>query len=105
MRKILYSTLLFGVALPKGPRRGSSIRLQTTSLQDVRVRGLRSHDIRARGPLPPLEGEPPVQPGTPQVLRQAPFQVQQLQFRQHAFAGQLLKKKMNEHLYTKKQYD
>ena len=44
---------------------------------DVRVRGLRAHDARARDPLPAPEGEPPLQPRPPQVLRQATLQVQQ----------------------------
>ena len=39
-------------------------------ISDVRVRGLRAHDARARDPLPAPEGEPPLQPRPPQVLRQ-----------------------------------
>ena len=52
------------------------------NISDVRVRGLRAHDARARDPLPAPEGEPPLQPRPPQVLRQATLQVQQHQLRQ-----------------------
>ena len=59
-------------------------------ISDVRVRGLRAHDARARDPLPAPEGAAPLQPRPPQVLRQATLQVQQQQLRQHAAAVQLL---------------
>ena len=59
-------------------------------ISDVRVRGLRAHDARARDPLPAPEGAAPLQPRPPQVLRQATLQVQQQQFCQHAAAVQLL---------------
>lgn len=49
---------------------------------DVRVRGVRSHDQRARGALSASEGEPSVLAGAAQVLRQAPLQVHQLDVRQ-----------------------
>ena len=51
-------------------------------ISDVRVRGLRAHDARARDPLPAPEGAAPLQPRPPQVLRQATLQVQQHQLRQ-----------------------
>ena len=51
-------------------------------ISDVRVRGLRAHDARARDPLPAPEGAAPLQSRPPQVLRQATLQVQQHQLRQ-----------------------
>ena len=56
----------------------------------VRMRGMRSHDERAGGALPPLEGEPSVQSGPSQVLRQKTLQVQQQQLHQHATSSSLV---------------
>ena len=69
-------------------------------ISDVRVRGLRAHDARARDPLPAPEGEPPLQPRPPQVLRQATLQVQQQQLCEYAAPVQLIKTD----IYTDKTY-
>jgi len=60
--------MFIGESLPQSSRGGSPIRLQTTEIQDVRVRGLRAHHPGARGPLPSPQGEPSLLPGTSQVL-------------------------------------
>ena len=50
----------------------------------VRVRRMRTHDPGARGSLRAFEGQSPVVPGPPQVLRQATFQIHQRQLQQHS---------------------
>jgi len=76
--------MFLGKPLFEGARGGPSVRLQAEEVKDVRVRGLRAHHRRARDPLPPPQGQPPLLPSTTQVLRQATLQVQQLQLCQHA---------------------
>lgn len=59
----------------------------------VRLRGVRSHDERAGSALRTPEGEPPVQSGAAQVLRQEALQVHQQQLHQHAPPGADLRPK------------
>jgi len=65
-----------GESLPESSWRGSPVRLQTTEIQDVRMRRLWSHNTGARGSLSPPERKPPLLPGASQVLRQETFQIQ-----------------------------
>ena len=57
---------------------------------DVCLWGLWTHHTRAGAPLPPPQGEPPLQPRAPQVLRQETLQIQQQQLCKHAAPVQLL---------------
>jgi hypothetical protein len=76
--------MLVGVALSQSARRPTPVRLQGEEDQSVRVRGVRTHDQRARSPLPSLERETPLQSCPAQILRQATLQVYEFEFRKHA---------------------
>jgi len=78
VREIVHSALFTGKPLPQSTRGGTPVRLQAKEVKDVRLRGLRAHNCRARNPLSPPEGQPSLLTGPPQVLRQETFQVQQL---------------------------
>lgn len=91
LRKVVHTAMFAGVALSEGARCAAPVRVQGTQDEGVRVRGMRAHDERARSALPASEGEAPVQSGAAEVLRQAPLQIHQLEFRQYAAASTYLK--------------
>ena len=108
--EIVYSAMFSGIPQSKGAWTSPPIWLQAEEVKGktsinffgnllgfwwslhpgVCLWGLWQHNKGAWGPLPPPEGEPPLLPSAPQVLRQEALQVLQLQLCLNAAAGQLI---------------
>lgn len=78
LREIVHPEVFPGVALPESSRCPAPVRLQRAQNKGVRLRGVRTHDQRARGALPAPQRETPVQSRPAQVLRQEAFQIHKL---------------------------